>query len=184
MQARPIAVVLTALALASCAGGDVVAPQPTNVTGSVSRPSVAAAGMLGKGIGADLDERDRQRAFSAEMQALDLAEPGEPVGWRGSAGRYGTVVPGAFYETRGTRCRDYSHTIYIDGRPLREPYIEPDRRDIGPEERFRVPQGNYFVMGDNRSQSCDSREWGPVPEDNLIGKVFMTYWPPQRISFR
>ena len=40
-------------------------------------------------------------------------------------------------------------------------------------------------MGDNRSQSCDSRVYGdPCPEDNLIGKVFMTYWPPQRISFR
>ncbi len=74
--------------------------------------------------------------------------------------------------------------VYIDGRRLEEPYIEHDRRDIGPEESFRVPKGHYFVMGDNRSQSCDSRVWGSVPEKNLIGKVFMTYWPPQRTSFR
>jgi len=38
------------------------------------------------------------------------------------------------------------------------------------------------MMGDNRSQSCDSREWGTVPRGNLIGEVFMTYWPPNRIS--
>ena len=40
------------------------------------------------------------------------------------------------------------------------------------------------MMGDNRTQSCDSRVWGPVPRDNLIGEVFAVYWPPQRIGFR
>jgi signal peptidase I len=39
------------------------------------------------------------------------------------------------------------------------------------------------MMGDNRAQSCDSRRWGAVPRDNIIGKVFAIYWPPQRISF-
>ncbi|HXG75968.1 MAG TPA: signal peptidase I [Gaiellaceae bacterium] len=74
--------------------------------------------------------------------------------------------------------------VYVNGQRLEEPYVEHDRRDIGPERTYRVPAGHYFVMGDNRSQSCDSREWGAVPRDNLIGKVFMTYWPPNRISFR
>jgi surface antigen len=114
----PVAAVLAALALAACAGGDTATPQAANVTGSVSgRAAVVTAGVLGNGLGTGLDERDRQLAFSAEMRALDLGEPGEPVGWRGHPGRYGTVVPGGFYETRGTRCRDYSHTIYIDGKP-------------------------------------------------------------------
>lgn len=114
----PIAAALTALALAGCAANEPVPPpQAANVTGSVGRSSVAPAGVLGNGIGTGLDERDRQLAFSAEMRALDQGEPGEPIGWRGHPGRYGTVVPGGYYETRGTRCRDYSHTIYIDGKP-------------------------------------------------------------------
>ena len=84
------------------------------------RPASAGitGGVLGSAIGTALDERDRQRAYAAEMQALENGEPGEPVGWRGDGPkRYGTVVPGAPYQTRGTRCRDYSHTIYIDGKP-------------------------------------------------------------------
>ena len=53
------------------------------------------------------------------------------------------------------------------------------RRAPGP-----CPKGTYFFMGDNRSQSCDSRVWGSVPRSNLIGEVFFVYWPLNRISFR
>ncbi len=74
--------------------------------------------------------------------------------------------------------------VYIDGKKLSEPYLESGRRDSRGPETFTIPQGEYFMMGDNRSQSCDSREWGTVPRDNLIGKVFATYWPPNRISVR
>jgi signal peptidase I len=75
--------------------------------------------------------------------------------------------------------------VYIDGKKLIEPYIKPDRRDTGTSYPARkIPDGMYFMMGDNRSQSCDSREWGSVPRKNLIGEVFAVYWPPNRIGFR
>jgi len=74
--------------------------------------------------------------------------------------------------------------IFINGQKLDEPYIQQSRRDVGPTKTWRVPQGDYFMMGDNRASSCDSRSWGFLPRSDIIGKVFMTYWPPNRISFR
>jgi signal peptidase I len=77
--------------------------------------------------------------------------------------------------------------IWIDHRQLREPYIPQARRNRDTEfrgETWRVPFGEYFFMGDNRGESCDSRRWGSVPRHDLIGPVFATYWPPKRISLR
>ena len=74
--------------------------------------------------------------------------------------------------------------VYIDGKRLNEPYIKPDRRDARTIAPIKIPPRHYFMMGDNRSSSCDSRAWGTVPRKNLIGKVFATYWPPSRITIR
>ena len=115
-RAMPYAAVLGALAnllLASCAIETSLNPKPE----PAGVPEITG-GILGGAMGTALDERDRQRAFAAEVQALEHGEPGIPVGWRGEGPkRYGTVVPGAPYQTRGNKCRDYSHSIYIDGRP-------------------------------------------------------------------
>jgi signal peptidase I len=85
-------------------------------------------------------------------------------------------LPGETIEERVGR-------IFVDDKPLDEPYVAPERRDRK-SGRWQVPQGSYFMMGDNRAQSCDSRDWGAVPRGNLIGPVFAVYWPPQRISIR
>ncbi len=63
-----------------------------------------------------------------------------------------------------------------------EPYINPCQSCTLPK-RIVIPPGHYFMMGDNRGASDDSREWGPVPEDWIIGEAFFTYWPPDRIGF-
>jgi signal peptidase I len=47
---------------------------------------------------------------------------------------------------------------------------------------YTVPEGNYFVMGDNRTDSDDSRVWGPVPESDVIGSAFFIYWPVDRLG--
>ena len=74
--------------------------------------------------------------------------------------------------------------VYVDGKQLKEPYVDASRRDHETQSWPRIPKGEYFMMGDNRADSCDSRQWGPVPRKNLIGPVLLTYWPLDRISFR
>jgi len=66
-----------------------------------------------------------------------------------------------------------------------EPYITPCGNGSGCNlpRQITIPPGHYFMMGDNRGASDDSRFWGPVPEDWIIGEAFFTYWPPDRIGF-
>jgi signal peptidase I len=91
-------------------------------------------------------------------------------------------VPGDLWEER-------SGYVYIDGKRLNEPYVEAARRDDQTKQlsdilpgATRIPNDDYLMMGDNRRQSCDSRTWGLVPRKNLIGEVFLTYWPLGRIA--
>lgn len=83
------------------------------------------------------------------------------------------------------------HLKIVDGRVIRngvqeqDPYIQPC--DTGPSDcnfpqTITVPKGDYYMMGDNRGWSDDSRYWGPVPQSWIIGTAFFTYWPPDRIG--
>lgn len=65
-------------------------------------------------------------------------------------------------------------TVYINGSPLEEPYV---KGITSPLSNMKIPDGCYFVMGDNRQASSDSRSWGPLPEENIIGRAWLLYWP-------
>ena len=65
--------------------------------------------------------------------------------------------------------------VFLNDQKLDEPYVvRSDRRTM---ERLEIPAGSYFVMGDNRQSSNDSRDWGPVPADNMVGRAWVSYWP-------
>jgi signal peptidase I len=84
----------------------------------------------------------------------------------------------------GERVAIRNGTVFVNGERLDEDYVEQGRRGTGSLRPRVVPNGQYFVLGDNRPRSCDSRVWGFVPEDRLIGPKIATYWPEDRISIR
>lgn len=84
----------------------------------------------------------------------------------------------------GDRVKVREGRVIVNGRPQSEPFISADPScDICnlPDE-ITIPKGYYFMMGDNRGASQDSRVWGPVPKKWMIGKAFATYWPPGRLG--
>jgi signal peptidase I len=74
------------------------------------------------------------------------------------------------------------NTIYVNGKPLVQPWTHNSvlGTAIG---TIKVPPNHYFMMGDNESDSCDSRFWGTIPRSSIIGKAFIRIWPLSRLAF-
>jgi signal peptidase I len=72
--------------------------------------------------------------------------------------------------------------VYVNDRPLAEDYVQPDYRDDSSMRPIVVGPNEYFVLGDHRNSSSDSRIWGNVPRKNIYGKAVFCYWPLNKMG--
>jgi len=80
----------------------------------------------------------------------------------------------------GDEVEIHDGAVYVNETPLDEPYLDqPTADNVGP---IRLTEDQYYVMGDNRGNSSDSRTYGPLPADRVVGKAWLTYWPPNAIG--
>ncbi len=93
------------------------------------------------------------------------------------------ALPGQTIYSSGSR-------IYVNGRLLAEPYL-PRYDPLGPpiphasrQHPYRVPPGEFYMMGDNRAVSCDSRYWGPIQGSSIVGRVVLVFWHDSHPDFR
>jgi signal peptidase I len=81
----------------------------------------------------------------------------------------------------GDDIRSVGATIYVNGKVLSQPWKHTEALGMAIHNQ-RIAANHYFVMGDNRPESCDSRVWGTVPRDDIIGKAVLIFWPLSRLS--
>lgn len=82
----------------------------------------------------------------------------------------------------GDRLRIDHGIVYVNGVALREPYVPARYEDDRSEAQMVLPPHEYFLMGDHRSISSDSREFGPVDRDLIYGKAVFVYWPVEQVG--
>jgi signal peptidase I len=107
--------------------------------------------------------------------------PAEAAEQCGEAGTYVKRIVGLPGDT--VSARD-DGDVYVNGERLQEPYLRQGHRATSPPFLVDLGEDEYWMMGDNRTDSCDSRRWGPVERDAMVGPVVFVYWPLSRIGFR
>ena len=128
-----------------------------------------------------------QKAFFSwhDVREGDIVVFGQPpldhCGQQGDLVKRVIALPGQTIYSSGS-------SIYVNGQLLAEPYL-PHNDPLGPpiassQHPYRVPPGEFYVLGDNRADSCDSRFWGPIMGASIVGKVVLIWWQDGRPDFR
>jgi signal peptidase I len=134
----------------------------------------------GAGCVADVSDRIIVRSYGANRPHRgDIIAFRTPPLARVRCGVGGTFVKRVI-ALPGERFEERDGYVYIAGKRIAEPYVTANRRDFRTVAPVKIPPGKYFVMGDARSSSCDSRAWGSVPAENIIGRALAIYWPAAR----
>jgi len=120
------------------------------------------------GVGADV--YDTNTASDETFVKRLIGMPGETIG---AVGGHVYICSGKCPQ-EGQAIKSTPGCAFPD-----QPFVSSPQDDFGPTT---IPADRYFMMGDNRADSDDSRNWGPITRDQMIGVAFMSYWPPSRIS--
>ena len=154
-----VAIMLVFLCLLAVACSKVIpVPQPVKVLGVAMEPALY----------------DGDRIFinrnPAEFRRGDIVLFHHPEDQRGSAIKRIIGLPGETIEIREGK-------VLINGRPLEEPYVDPlNNQALSGVEEIKIPTGSYYVLGDNRDNSADSRIWGPLGQGLIFGKFVTKYY--------
>jgi signal peptidase I len=178
---RRVALAAAAVALAGCSSD-----QDTKIYRVPSSSMEPTLHCARPGIGCEADKNDlvAVRPYGdGEPERGDIVAFRTPPAAKWECGSGGTFIK-RIVALPGESWSERKGYVYVDGRKLDEPYVRPERRDADTIGPIAIPPGSYFLLGDNRVSSCDSRRWGSVPRRSVIGKAIEIKRGSKRIHIR
>ena len=125
---------------------------------------------------------DRDRLFINKfVYHISAIERGDVVVFRYPRDPEKSYIKRVIAQPGDTLRIDHGH-VYVNGNLLHEPYVPPEYRDNRSQAEMAIPADHYFMMGDHRSISSDSRDFGPVDRSLIYGKAVFVYWPARDLG--